>query len=183
MGYWPVLLTCVQAQGAAWWRYPLHTHRWSAKSRNFLTNFLKRMCFLTNKCTNLPWVWKILWLQKQSDLTREGRGVWQCPQGGVLFFQAPNWQVSILPVWQIQIQLQNNQRCSQLAGGHKNKKTIKEVTQKTINKAIHNSKEVTNQNNRQRRSHNKTSNKGSVLFLRRTSGGCATILSPSLALN
>ena len=27
------------------------------------------------------------------DLTREGRGVWQCPQGGVLFFQAPNWQV------------------------------------------------------------------------------------------
>ena len=56
-------------------------------------------------------------------------------------------------------------------------------TKKTINKAIHNSKEVTNQNNRQRRSHNKTSNKGSVLFLRRTSGGCATILSPSLALN
>ena len=28
------------------------------------------------------------------DLTREGRGVWQSPQGGVLFFQAANWQVA-----------------------------------------------------------------------------------------
>ena len=122
-----MLLTCVQAQGAAWWGHPLHTHRWSAKSRNFWTNLLKSMCYLTNKCTNLPWVWKILWLQKQSDLTREGRGVWQCPQGGVLFFQAPNWQVGILPVWQIQ----NNQPSSQLTGGHKKQKnTTKEVTQK-----------------------------------------------------
>ena len=126
-----MLLTCVQAQGAAWWGHPLHTHRWSAKSRNFWTNLLKSMCYLTNKCTNLPWVWKILWLQKQSDLTREGRGVWQCPQGGVLFFQAPNWQVGILPVWQIQTQIQNNQPSSQLTGGHKKQKnTTKEVTQK-----------------------------------------------------
>merc|ERR1712181_79023 len=38
-----------------------------------------------------------------TDLTREGRGVWQCPQGGVLFFQAPAWQLSssltVSPGW------------------------------------------------------------------------------------
>ena len=151
MGYWPVLLTCVQAQGAAWWRYPLHTHRWSAKSRNFLTNFLKKHTCVTwqisvQTCLGCERYYDCnnnqTWRERAAgcgSVLKEEFSSSKLPTGRLAYplydkykynykttNNAPNWQVGTKKTKKEVTQKNNQQSNSQFKGSHKSKQPPKE---------------------------------------------------------